>query len=56
MRRYLRVLFVCTLLVFCSLLYIFNQLVSSLESANHQERAHRTRAADPGLSERAQDD
>ncbi|XP_058623788.1 glucoside xylosyltransferase 1 isoform X2 [Onychostoma macrolepis] len=56
MRRYLRVLFVCTLLVFCSLLYVFNQLVSSLESADHQERAPRTRAADPGLSERAQDD
>ncbi|XP_043084621.1 glucoside xylosyltransferase 1 isoform X2 [Puntigrus tetrazona] len=35
MRRYLRVLFVCTLLVFCSLLYIFNQLVSSLENDNH---------------------
>uniref|UniRef100_A0A672N9R0 Glucoside xylosyltransferase 1 n=1 Tax=Sinocyclocheilus grahami TaxID=75366 RepID=A0A672N9R0_SINGR len=31
MRRYLRVLFVCTLFVFCSLLYIFNQLVSSLD-------------------------
>ncbi|XP_073688127.1 glucoside xylosyltransferase 1 isoform X2 [Garra rufa] len=56
MRRYLRVLFVCTLLVFCSLLYICNQLVSSLESADQQERAARTRAADPGLSERAQDD
>ncbi|RXN19404.1 glucoside xylosyltransferase 1-like isoform X1 [Labeo rohita] len=56
MRRYLRVLFVCTLLIFCSLLYVFNQLVSSLESANHQERAQRTRAADPGLSERAQYD
>ncbi|KAI2648677.1 Glucoside xylosyltransferase 1 [Labeo rohita] len=50
------VLFVCTLLIFCSLLYVFNQLVSSLESANHQERAQRTRAADPGLSERAQYD
>ncbi|XP_067235603.1 glucoside xylosyltransferase 1 isoform X3 [Chanodichthys erythropterus] len=56
MRRYLRVLLVCTLLVFCSLLYTFNQLVSSLESANHQARAQRTRAAEPGLSERAHDD
>lgn len=50
-------MFVCTLLVFCSVLYIFNQLVSSLESANnHQARAPRTRAADPGRSERARDD
>ncbi|XP_073798549.1 glucoside xylosyltransferase 1 isoform X4 [Danio rerio] len=57
MRRYLRVLFVCTLIVFCSLLYIFNQLVSSLESANnHQARAQRTRAADTGLRKRAHDD
>ncbi|XP_048014542.1 glucoside xylosyltransferase 1 isoform X1 [Megalobrama amblycephala] len=56
MRRYLRVLLVCTLLVFCSLLYTFNQLVSSLESASHQARAQRTRAAEPGLSERAHDD
>ncbi|XP_067291860.1 glucoside xylosyltransferase 1 isoform X2 [Pseudorasbora parva] len=57
MRRYLRVLFVCTLLVFCSVLYLFNQLVSSLESANnHQVRAQRTRAADPGPTERAHDD
>ncbi|XP_016105363.1 glucoside xylosyltransferase 1 isoform X2 [Sinocyclocheilus grahami] len=50
MRRYLRVLFVCTLFVFCSLLYIFNQLVSSLEREDHQQRA------DTGLSDRARDD
>ncbi|ROL48372.1 Glucoside xylosyltransferase 1 [Anabarilius grahami] len=56
MRRYLRVLLVCSLLVFCSLLYTFNQLVSSLDSASHQARAQRTRAAEPGLSERAHDD
>ncbi|XP_057186419.1 glucoside xylosyltransferase 1 isoform X1 [Triplophysa rosa] len=52
MRRYIRVLFVCTLLVFCSLLYTFSQLVSSLESASPQARAHRTRAAHSGLGDR----
>lgn len=57
MLRYLRVLFVCKLLVFFSVLYIFNQLVSSLESANQQARAQRTRAVDTGLqSERVHDD
>lgn len=51
MRRYIRALLVCTLFIFGSLLYTFNQLVSSLESDNHQARAHRTRAADPGPRE-----
>ncbi|XP_051546234.1 glucoside xylosyltransferase 1 isoform X2 [Myxocyprinus asiaticus] len=52
MRRYLRILFLFTLLIFCSVLFRFNQLVSSLESANHQARAHRIREADSGLSAR----
>ncbi|KAA0724715.1 Glucoside xylosyltransferase 1 [Triplophysa tibetana] len=56
MRRYIRVLFVCTLLVFCSLLYTFSQLVSTLESASPQARAHRARAAHSGLGDRERDD
>uniref|UniRef100_A0A8B9KF63 Glucoside xylosyltransferase 1 n=1 Tax=Astyanax mexicanus TaxID=7994 RepID=A0A8B9KF63_ASTMX len=34
MRRYLRVLFACAVLLFFSVLYVFNQLASSLETVN----------------------
>ncbi|KAL7867803.1 hypothetical protein SRHO_G00091870 [Serrasalmus rhombeus] len=34
MRRYLRLLFACVILVFFSVLYVFNQLASSLETVN----------------------